>query len=171
MERLCSSDGKADLIVSLQNIGAAKVDARVEPRAVAASDLETPVIVWKQEYPTPAECITWRAFHVIRSFLNDDDDEVSSNGDTEPEIVVEADPWQHSSLDGFIKSLLQDANIAELIATITDKATKARPLERISARPPASCHSQRWVAVCSYDISFRFSRLPGRRSSSRCAIR
>ena len=169
MERLCSSDGKADLIVSLQTIGAAKVDTRLEPLAVAASDLETPVMVWKQEYPTPAECITWRAFHVIRSFLNDDEDEVSSP-DTEPDIAVEADPWQHSSLDGFIKSLLQDANIAELTESIRDKATKARPLERISAGPPASCHSQRWVAVCSYDISFRFSRLPGRRSSSRCAI-
>jgi len=171
LERLFSSDGKPDLIIKLQSIGARKVDARVEPGGVVAADLDKPVMVWKQDVPTPAERISWRIFNVIRSFVNDDEDEVSSNGDTEPEILVEADPWQNSSLDGFIKSLLQDANIAGLIATITDKATKARPLERISARPPASCHSQRWVAVCSYDFSFRFSRLPGRSSSLRCAIR
>ena len=169
LERLFSPAGKRDLIIKLQSIGASKADARVEPGGVAAADLDKPVMVWKHDVPTPAERISWRVFNVIRSFVNDDEDEESSP-DTKPEILVEADPWQHASLDGFIKSLLQDANIAKLIATITDKATKARPLERISARPPASCHSQRWVAVCSYDFSFRFSRLPGRRSSLRCAI-
>jgi hypothetical protein len=170
LERLLSSAGKPDLIIKLQSIGARKVDARVEPGGVDAADLDKPVMVWKQDVPTPAERISWRVFNVIRSFVNDDEDEVSSP-DTESEIMVEADPWQHSSLDGFILSLVQDANIAELTKSIRDKATKARPLEIISAGSTASCHDQRWVAVCSYDFSFRFSRLPGSRSSLRCAIR
>jgi hypothetical protein len=133
LARLCSPGEKAALIDALTRIGARKAVERVEPRGVAVSVLDQPVIVpLHADAPTPAEFITWRAFIAIRAFV-----EVKDAMETDDEAVVaKADPWQSASLDGFIKALVQDANISLLIASITDKAAQARPLERISAGPP-----------------------------------
>lgn len=134
LETLCSSDGRAQLIAALQKIGAENVEVRLA--LVGESPvLELPVMVRDASVAaTPGQYITWRALNAIRSYLKEDEEGNATEDEVAEEVV--ANPWQSSSYDSFIKALLQDSKIALLIATISNKAAEARPLERISAAPP-----------------------------------